>query len=124
MHPAAGRDVFERIADGHVVAAHHASFGNVYQRHLVALGHLVAQCDACAGHMGGQHRASRQAPVVGNDGNVVLGVHADGEGESRQVVHFNNSTSGFCTTCLGLAERTHPPDFSTRSGSHIENWGT
>lgn len=49
--------------------------------------HLVTQCDACAWHAGRQHRAGRKASVVGDDGDVVIRVHADGEG-LHQITSF------------------------------------
>jgi len=52
VHPAAGRDVLQRVADRHVVAQHGGVGRQVHQRDLVALRHVVAQHQA-----GGQHRA-------------------------------------------------------------------
>ena len=74
VHPGAARQVFQRVADGHVVAAHGPARRDVNQRHLVRLGHLVDQGQAI-----GKHRASRQAAVVGHDGHVVGLVHGDVE---------------------------------------------
>ncbi len=72
VHPAAGRDVLQRMADGDAVALHRRVGCDVDQRHLVALRHAVAQHQAR-----GQHAACGQASVVGHDGNVVALVHAD-----------------------------------------------
>jgi hypothetical protein len=80
VHPAAGRDVLERIADRHVVAPHHALRRDVGGRHLVPLRHLLAQLQA-----GRQQRPFRQAAVVRHDGHVVGLVHADQEGRRRHL---------------------------------------
>ncbi len=74
VHPAAGGDVGQRMADGHAVAQHHRALRQIHQRHLVALRHLVAQHQAA-----GQFGPGRQTAVVGDDGHVVAGVHADGQ---------------------------------------------
>ena len=91
MHPAAGWNGLERIANGHVVAAHHVAFGHVAQSHFVALWHLVAQGDACARHALWQDGPGGQSAVVGNDGHVVVRMHADGEGVLCHRRGFSNS---------------------------------
>jgi hypothetical protein len=76
MHPAAGRDGLERVANGDAVAQHGRVCCQVHQRHLVALRHAVNQhqstwqCGACG-----------QTTVIGHDGDVVALMHADGQWE-------------------------------------------
>ena len=72
MHPAAGRDGVQRVADRDAVAQHRRVGRDVDQRHLVALRHALAQHQARR-----QHRARRQPAVVGDDRDVVALVHAD-----------------------------------------------
>jgi AraC-like DNA-binding protein len=74
VHPTAGRDGLESVADRNAVAQHRRIGGQIDQRHLVALRHRVAQRQPR-----GQQRACSQAAVVGHDGDVVALVHADGQ---------------------------------------------
>ena len=85
VHPAACGNRFGGVADGHVVAPHHAAFGNVDQRHLVPLRHPVAHHQTVL-----EARARTQPTIVGHDGHVVGRVHLDavrlgGHGESLTV---------------------------------------
>jgi hypothetical protein len=63
----------QRSADRHVVAQHRLFGAKIGQRHLVALRDMFAQC-----HAGRQHRALRQAAVIGDDRDIVALMHADG----------------------------------------------
>ena len=71
VHPGAGGQRLQRVADRHSVAQHRLARGQVTQRDLVALRHRLAQHQAV-----GQHGAGGQAAVVGDDGHVVIGMHA------------------------------------------------
>ena len=104
VHPAAGGDVLQRIADGDAVAQHRPVGRDVGQRHLVALRHAVAQHQARR-----QHAAGGQATVVGHDGDVVALVHADGQ---RGVGHRKSPRAG-CRTRNAPPSRRGP----ARSGS-------
>jgi hypothetical protein len=72
VHPAARGDRFERVADRHAVAHDGRAGGQVDERNLVRLRHLVEQPDATR-----QQGAGRQAAVVADDRDVVAVAHAD-----------------------------------------------
>ena len=79
MHPAAGRKVLQRVADGHAVAAHDGIPRDGRERHLVALRDLLEEREPGPGNALRKHGAGRQPAVVGDDGHVVVRVHADRE---------------------------------------------
>ena len=86
VHPAARGNVLQRMANRDAVAQHRAAGGQVNQRNFVALGHLVAQHQTAR-----QHGACGQATVVGHDGDVVAGVHADGQRRGHGISYDQNS---------------------------------
>ena len=102
MHPAARGNRFTCVTHRHVVAQHGLPGRDVAQRQLVALRHPVAQGQSCSGPLG-HHGASRQARLIGNDGHVVIRVHADGQRRR---------------SC------THGVRHLSRPGSHKEKAGT
>ena len=97
LHPGACSDVLQRVADGHVVAAHCGAGGNHLQGHLVALGHPLSQHQAAF-----KHCAGSQPAVIDHDRHVVGRVHADAAGLQllgRGDGHARISTQlGFCPT--------------------------
>jgi hypothetical protein len=74
VHPAAGGNVLQRIADGNAIADDGLVRSNADQCHLVALRHAIHEQEA-RGELG----ACSQAAIVGNDGDVVALVHANGQ---------------------------------------------
>ena len=93
VHPAACGNVLPRMANRDAVAQHRAVGGQVNQRDFVALRHLVAQHQPA-----GQDGACGQASVVGHDGDVVAGVHADGVGRGH-VISYDQIRSAPCLDC-------------------------
>lgn len=71
VDPAASGQVLQRMADYHAIAAHRIASGQVVQHHLVSLGYILAQRRAA--FRGG---ARAQPARSGDDGNIVIGVHA------------------------------------------------
>ena len=93
VHPAAARQRLERVADHHVVAADGVAFGQVDERHLVALGHGVDQHQAVV-----EGRAGLQAAVVRDDGHVVGRVDADVQRRSGVRIGHREALSLFFTS--------------------------
>ena len=87
MHPAACCNGFTGVTHGHVVAEHGLTRSDVDQGHLVSLRDFVTQHQT-GRRTFGHDRASRQAAIVGNDGHVVIRVHADGQ-RANGCVHVN-----------------------------------
>ena len=89
MHPAAGLDVLPSQADAHAVAQHPRLGSDDHQCHLVDLRHPVKQDQAVR-----QHGAKLQAALVDDDGQVVAGLHADGQRghRHRDVVRLNRGS--------------------------------
>jgi len=61
-----------RVADDDIITANGGAFSEIDQRHLVALRHALAKCGPRR-----QLRTCGKAKVVGDDGDVVVRVHAD-----------------------------------------------
>ena len=74
MHPAAGGNGLERVADRNAIAQHRLRNIQVCQCHLVALRHTLGQHQPA-----GQNGARRQAAVIANNGHVVALVHANND---------------------------------------------
>jgi hypothetical protein len=74
VHPAAGRQVAQRGADGDVVATNRRARGDVDERDLVALRHAVDEPETVD-----EHCAGSQAAIVGDDRDVVVRMHLDAQ---------------------------------------------
>ena len=72
MYPATCCNVFQGIADRYVVTQHRTALGQINQRELVSLGHLLAQLQAI-----GKNGTRFEATVIGDNGDVIARMHAD-----------------------------------------------
>jgi len=72
IDPGACRQYLRRVADYNIITADGCAFSEIDERYLVALRHALAKCGPRR-----QLRTCGETKVVGDDGHVVVRVHAD-----------------------------------------------